>query len=745
MSAPQMTERGTQDADPSSTIESKGRSRFFSRLSLFFLFVIVLTLPAMLSLFRSSGYWESHDGVFHLYRLVALENAWRQGHIYPRIFPEFAFGYGFTVLNFYGPLTYYVALIGRFIGLSPIIAMKATYALSYPLAAVGMWVLARELWRTEGKPNEAAGVIAAAVYTYVPYHLADVQLRGALAESWAFVWWGWLLWAAWRGRFLAFMVALAGLVLTHNLSVILIALPLAVWCFIAISKQANKRRYLIGMGAATLGAAALSAFYWLPVLLESRYVQISQDVGGLGFAAHLQPLAQWIAASAGYSYFPNQGVAGEHPLSWAQLAILAVSLIAGVWGFRRFKAVWLFGWITLIASLLLLSPRSFPLWEQLVFPFGLIQYPWRWLGITALASALVAGGTLVGLPRRATLVGYGGMGLLLFWLAWSGLANLPYQERTVDLARYPVSMWEEDAANGQVGATWTAEFLPLTVQEQRWALARAPEQAIGGGMRTPIEITGVGGDAFSLRVDLQSSEPAALSVSRFAYPSMSAESTAPLRVEPRGVLGVATVPLEPESSSVRFELYPLANNPLLALGAGVLPLVVIGVVLVRKGWRGLLYLGIVLFFWVGVLQLTQQPILYTSPESGIATIGTQAQLAAWKAHPVVVGHPLQVTLMWFNLEQTDQNFVTYIHLTPEAGGAPLAQHDSQPNMGTIPTTRWLAGQLVEDLHLLDIPADLPRGTYQLWAGMYQVSDRQAIPLEGDSGERRLLGTIEVTP
>jgi hypothetical protein len=125
------------------------------------------------------------------------------------------------------------------------------------------------------------------------------------------------------------------------------------------------------------------------------------------------------------------------------------------------------------------------------------------------------------------------------------------------------------------------------------------------------------------------------------------------------------------------------------------------------------------------------------------TVGEQAQLVAWKAPAGRAGQPLTIVLLWFNLEQTGQNFVTFVHVTAASGGAPVAQHDGQPNMGTVPTTRWLPGQLVEDLHLVELPSDLAPGSYQVWAGMYSVEDGQAVPIEGDSGERRLLGEIVI--
>ncbi|MGH2544364.1 MAG: hypothetical protein ACRDIB_16350, partial [Ardenticatenaceae bacterium] len=229
--------------------------------------MVFLTLPAMWPFLSHTGYWVSDDGHFHLYRLLSLQAAWRQGHLYPRIFPDFAFGYGFAVLQFYGPLTYYIALALTVL-LPAVSAMKLTFALSYPLAALATWRLARDLWRQEGAaPNELAGIVAAAAYTYVPYHLSDVQLRGALAESWALVWTPLLFWLVWRVRFWPLVLILAALILTHNLSAILVAVPLALWTLLVERLTFNVKRSTSKVALAGIAALLLTAFYWLPVLL----------------------------------------------------------------------------------------------------------------------------------------------------------------------------------------------------------------------------------------------------------------------------------------------------------------------------------------------------------------------------------------------------------------------------------------------------------------------------------------------
>src|SRR5512133_1132079 len=64
---------------------------------------LLLALPALWPLLRA-GFLVSDDGRFHVYRIAALAQAWSQGVLHPRLFPEFGFGYGQAVLSFSAPL-----------------------------------------------------------------------------------------------------------------------------------------------------------------------------------------------------------------------------------------------------------------------------------------------------------------------------------------------------------------------------------------------------------------------------------------------------------------------------------------------------------------------------------------------------------------------------------------------------------------------------------------------------------------
>ncbi|MGH2544569.1 MAG: hypothetical protein ACRDIB_17390, partial [Ardenticatenaceae bacterium] len=340
--------------------------------------------------------------------------------------------------------------------------------------------------------------------------------------------------------------------------------------------------------------------------------------------------------------------------------------------------------------------------------------------------------------------------VLLLWLAFSSIQNLPWETREVDVARHPAQMWEEDAAVGQVGATWTAEFLPRVVEEQRWALARAPEAIPDVGARTPLQVQRAGGDGFSFWAEVEATESGAFTFPRFTYPSMQATIDGEeVPIKARSEMGLVTVRVPGGVHRVALEAVPLADRSWLSWLLWLPPLAAIVYLLSRldRQWLVAGMIGVpllVLTAYVRILGPGRTPASeIIAPEPYL--IGQQAQLVGLRIEPAKVqpGRILPVTLLWFNLERTGQRYVTFIHLTMPGGGEPIAQQDGEPNMGTVPTPRWLPGQLVEDLHLLPLPDDLPPGEYALWGGMYQVENGTAIPLPGDSGARRLLGRITI--
>jgi uncharacterized membrane protein len=126
----------------------------------------------------------------------------------------------------------------------------------------------------------------------------------------------------------------------------------------------------------------------------------------------------------------------------------------------------------------------------------------------------------------------------------------------------------------------------------------------------------------------------------------------------------------------------------------------------------------------------------TSPgHSQIAQFGTSIELVGYDLQEAVrsPGSPLEVTLHWHALETPERNYHTFVHLL-DAGDRIVAQHDGPPAAGELPTLGWLPGEYLTDIHLLQLPFDLPDGEYRLGVGLYD-------PVTGfRPGERTILDT-----
>jgi len=79
--------------------------------------------------------------------------------------------------------------------------------------------------------------------------------------------------------------------------------------------------------------------------------------------------------------------------------------------------------------------------------------------------------------------------------------------------------------------------------------------------------------------------------------------------------------------------------------------------------------------------------------------------------------PITVTLIWRAEETLSDSYHVFLHLLDPEGGL-VAQSDSVPANWARPTTGWLPGEYIEDVHVLIIPPDAPAGDYTLSTGLY---------------------------
>ena len=137
--------------------------------------LLLLLLPAVQPLLSGNLPWRA-DGLLHFHRLAQLERALSFGELYPRWTADLAYGYGFPLFNYYAPLSYYLTLPWRWLGLSVAASMQMGYAAAFLALGLGLYLWAWGRW------GNTAGWGAAVAAVYAPYILYHGLHRGALPE-----------------------------------------------------------------------------------------------------------------------------------------------------------------------------------------------------------------------------------------------------------------------------------------------------------------------------------------------------------------------------------------------------------------------------------------------------------------------------------------------------------------------------------------------------------------------------------
>ena len=408
------------------------------------------------------------DGLLQMYRSLALEYSLAADNaLWPRYSSALVYGYGAPLFNYFPPLSYYPATGLHRLGIDTVNSWLLSMVLYTLAAAAGMFALGRHWTR-----SRLGGWLAALAYVYAPYFLFDSVTRGTSPEVAALAalpvaLYGFTRLADYGRRrdFLLAALAFALFIPLHTLITLHGAILLALYCLFLTWRAENRRAVFFRLMLAGAAALLLTAFYWLPALLETDAIKldlITEQLGAIEVARNLRPLSENLAPPQPAD--PTQlNRAAPISLGWAQIALaLAGVALCLKRRFRRFRPLMLFAGALTLLLLFMNTPASAPLWETLPL-IGYTQFPWRLLGLASLTLALMAGiGARLLLDSIAArtwrLVAVAAMTglLLLSALPWTFTA---YHE-DVD-ARDIGDMHAYERESGQLALSSYAEYLPL--------------------------------------------------------------------------------------------------------------------------------------------------------------------------------------------------------------------------------------------------------------------------------------------
>lgn len=364
---------------------------------MFLLLVLIITIPAFISLLNP-WYFSMHD-FQHVARLFLLDTGIHQGTLFPRWVDMLGFNFGYPLFNFYPPLIYYIAEIARLMGASYTWAIKAMVIAGYLVGAVGVYLLGRTLFM-----KRVSAVVASVLFTFFTYHATLVFVRGAFAEFWGMnlLPYAFLSLEHLRERKSAQSAAWFGLVFALIvLSHVFVAFPFIIFCgtyiLLTLPWEKSKIRYLVSMMVGGSLGLGLSAFFWLPSMLERSFTLVDTILTRelASYTIHfVQPMQLWFSPW-GYGG-SGAGYADGMSFQLGKLHILAAlgSFLVFSFGLLRKKitqpTVIRYGSyvVLLCVSLFLTTEYSRPVWDAIP-QLQYLQFPWRMLSFTGLFIAIV--------------------------------------------------------------------------------------------------------------------------------------------------------------------------------------------------------------------------------------------------------------------------------------------------------------------------------------------------------------------
>jgi hypothetical protein len=464
---------------------------------LFSLVVVLVALVAAWPAISQPGLLNTRgggDSPFLLQRLHQLVSALTDGHFPVRWMPDANYGYGYPFYNYYAPLSIYISAIFRFTGLTFVRSIHAAQLLGFVVAGLGMFYLGR---RWLGSPW--AGLLAAVAYTVAPFHMVNVYVRGdSLAEFWAMAFYPLVLlaadsllevtanrdqpatnhmrWPVIGSRLAFFALAYAALILSHNISALIFSPFLLLYLILRLwqehreeGTQRKERQSLplprspaplFAILAALVLAFALAAWFFVPALAEQDMVQLGPVTEGyFHFSNHFRDL-DLIQGNLLFDYNPDGGAAFRMGLVQAGLALAGA--IVFIW--RRQSVTRSRLWFILAGALIattMITSLSRVLWEYLPL-LSFTQFPWRFLSVQALFTALLTGALTLWPGRYVAPLMAAAASLVLLAGALLGLRtdHLTLTDADVTAERLAQYEW----FTGNIGSTVSAEYLPPEAQ-----------------------------------------------------------------------------------------------------------------------------------------------------------------------------------------------------------------------------------------------------------------------------------------
>jgi len=350
-------------------------------LILSLVFLLISVIPIL-----HPGLIQTHDKNLYPILLYEFDQGIQAGQWLPRWSADFWLGLGSPFFNFIQPLFFYLAEIFHLIGFGLVASIKIIIIIGFVLSFISMYLFAKAIWGREG------GFISAVIYTFFPYRLALVYIRGDFAEYFATALIPLILFLFIKLSqtkkliyFLFCSLCLAFLIICHNIQTFFFTPLLIIYLIIIFWKELKKVYWQVLL--AIIFSFSLASFYFCPAFFEKNYLALEALTSGIyDFHNRFLNLTNFILPKWDTLNHFQIGISGILIICFTFYLVIIRKV--KLEKFER-KNIYFFIVLTFITILLAL-PVSTIFWEN--FPLvKYIQFPWRVLSFQALAVAVLGG------------------------------------------------------------------------------------------------------------------------------------------------------------------------------------------------------------------------------------------------------------------------------------------------------------------------------------------------------------------
>jgi hypothetical protein len=464
-----------------------------------------------------------HDDM-QVIRQLEMEKCLHDGQIPCRWTPDLGYGYGYPLFNFYPPLPYLVGEVFRVLGFSFIATVKLTAIAQIIFSAFAMYLCASIIFGPLG------GMLSALFYAYAPYRNENIYVRGAMNEAWASVFFPLIFYFSYKiiaakkislSSFIFLSLSICGLLLSHN-PMVLILIPLTViwiiyWLF-RLHFSWNKVRTLCFAAAFSLG---LSAFYTLPVLFESKFVQIeSMFQNYYHYSVHFVSVYQLFISNFWGDGPSVWGTADQMSfmvgyLHWILPLLLLFYSLYLYYRKKHLKTATLVILLSLLgfATTFMAHQKSVFIWQ--LFPLiQKIQFPWRFLNPAVFLFSFSSGALALYLNKSSInpklsryIVLF--VALILIAINWQHLTPITHGPVT-DAQKMSGLAWNNQITSG------IYDYLPKTASTAAKTPAKEVIDEITPAVSYQLSGAKWGTDWLFFNIDLK--EPATITLPRLGFP-----------------------------------------------------------------------------------------------------------------------------------------------------------------------------------------------------------------------------------